>query len=411
MSNWCKRVFYPMKKALLLYKKTAVTLYYMMIISYGVCDTLFGICYIIILHQKGISILEISALMAISGLVGFLFDFPSGIICDIYGRKKVAGIGFGLWGIGFFLFILGKSYGSFLTAAFVMCSATALISGAPISWFIECYMTICDDRKQIDITIQKGRSYVKWGSMAAAMLGGWLLALNLYIPLYIAALIALTVSIMIQMVGEDNCGERKEKFLKSIICLTKEFFKARKLLVVLDYMILSIIPFQLFIMSWQIVVTDLMKLNVEFVGSLLALYMLIQGGGSYISSRLIRKYSVKKLALAGIGISGAGFLAMSISVIHLDLPFFLAGALLYEFGLSMEQTNGMCMAQEYMGSDNRSTFTSAFSASMSFSCFFINIILGIYLEKAGYAQSYGLMVLVYMCVAVYFICMFRKQKI
>lgn len=92
MSNWCKRVFnlsdYPMKKALLLYKKTAVTLYYMMIISYGVCDTLFGICYIIILHQKGISILEISALMAISGLVGFLFDFPSGIICDIYGRKK-----------------------------------------------------------------------------------------------------------------------------------------------------------------------------------------------------------------------------------------------------------------------------------------------------------------------------------
>lgn len=192
-----------------MYKKTAVTLYYMMIISYGVCDTLFGICYIIILHQKGISILEISALMAISGLVGFLFDFPSGIICDIYGRKKVAGIGFGLWGIGFFLFILGKSYGSFLTAAFVMCSATALISGAPISWFIECYMTICDDRKQIDITIQKGRSYVKWGSMAAAMLGGWLLALNLYIPLYIAALIALTVSIMIQMVGEDNCGERK----------------------------------------------------------------------------------------------------------------------------------------------------------------------------------------------------------
>ena len=60
------------------------------------------------------------------------------------------------------------------------------------------------------------------------------------------------------------------------------------------------------------------------------------------------------------------------------------------------------MSQNVIDSDSRATFTSAISAILSFSCFFINIILGILIQNMKYEIVYIVIIMVYVLALIYF---------
>lgn len=340
--------------------------------------------------------------MAIVGIVGFLFDFPSGVISDIYGRKKIASLGFILWAIGFVLFSFAENYFSFLGVAIIMSIATAMISGAPISWCIESLKEQGSEEKEINMMIQKGKMIVKVGNISAAILGSVFASFNIRLGLIICAVISGLTGVIALIFKHDNKGIHEGGIKRNLIKLVRDFFHSKQLVMILIFMIFEIIPFQLFIMSWQILVTDTLKMSVTFIGTFLAIFMVSQFLGNFVSSKLIKKYEVKQLVVFGMSLSLGGFVIMTASIYAKFAVGFLIGAILYEFGLSIEQVNGFCMSQNVIDSDSRATFTSAISAILSFSCFFINIILGILIQNMKYEIVYIVIIMVYVLALIYF---------
>lgn len=386
-------------------------IYYTIIVGYGICDTLFGTCYILILYQSGVTMTQISILMALVGIVGFIFDFPSGIVCDILGRKRIAGAGFALWAIGFITFAISKKYIIFLCIAIIMSIATAMISGAPISWYVESLKKLDCDDKLIDISIQRGQTLVRIGNICAALLGSILVKIGIRMTLVIAAIISVCISFVSIFCGADNKGNYKGTFSHNVSKLIHDFFGTKQLVEILLFMILEIIPFQLFIMSWQVLLTDNMALDATFVGILLAIFMLSQFLGNTLSAKLIKHYKASTLVGVGIVFSFIGFIIMTSSIFCNIIIVFILGAIIYEFGLSLEQVNGVCMIQAIIDGNSRSTFTSAISAVLSFLCFFINIILGIILEKLNFELVYGMMILIYIIAFAFFYRKFLNSEL
>ena len=78
----------------------------------------------------------IGVLLGMTDLFITIFDYPSGNIADKYGRKKICGIGFLIYGIGFCVFANASNVFVFFLSCIIRALGVALISGAPITWYL-----------------------------------------------------------------------------------------------------------------------------------------------------------------------------------------------------------------------------------------------------------------------------------
>lgn len=82
--------------------------------GYNVADKLYGAVFIILMSLRGVDAFQISIVFAVSSLSMAVFDYPSGNLSDIYGRKRMTAAGFIVWGAGlWFLPLLRVSPYSF----------------------------------------------------------------------------------------------------------------------------------------------------------------------------------------------------------------------------------------------------------------------------------------------------------
>jgi len=112
-------------------------IYISMMSIYELADKLFGSTYIAFMRSKNISINTISTLFSIKQLLLAIFDYPTGTISDKYGRKKVASLGFIVWGLSIVIFSNANNFITFLPSMVFMALGLALISGAPSAWLID----------------------------------------------------------------------------------------------------------------------------------------------------------------------------------------------------------------------------------------------------------------------------------
>ncbi len=52
-------------------------------------DFIYGAIYIILMNSKGLSEFDISLVFAVSTIMLFVFDCPTGVISDKFGRKRL----------------------------------------------------------------------------------------------------------------------------------------------------------------------------------------------------------------------------------------------------------------------------------------------------------------------------------
>lgn len=72
---------------------------------------------VLFLMSEGLNLFEIGVLYGLRELIIYVFEIPSGIIADVYGRKKELYMCFGFYMISFILFFIGKD---FMGLAFAM---------------------------------------------------------------------------------------------------------------------------------------------------------------------------------------------------------------------------------------------------------------------------------------------------
>jgi len=96
----------------------------------GLAISFFFSIYQLFLVEKGLSLLEINLINGCFMLANFLFEIPTGVIADFFGRKRSVIIGLWLYSFSFLIYFLSDYFWQFLVAEIIGALAATCISGA-----------------------------------------------------------------------------------------------------------------------------------------------------------------------------------------------------------------------------------------------------------------------------------------
>jgi MFS family permease len=177
--------------------------------------------------------------MALGIGVSVLFEMPSGVWADSWGRKNVVSIGLLFVAAELVTIALGKSFGYFLIAGFFGGVGSALISGADTALL---YDSLKADKKEKSSKKVYGRvrAIRYWAIVLAALIGAPLYASHPTLPFLISAGLILLVAIFFQTMKEppiitEQVTDQFKHFKDSF----KEVHKNKKLLWYINFSIFS----------------------------------------------------------------------------------------------------------------------------------------------------------------------------
>lgn len=131
----------------------------------------FDAFFILFLMEKGISFTQIGLLYAVREIITNLFELPSGIIADTFGRKKALAGSFILYISSFTLFYLFQNFWFFLIAFTLFGLAEAFRSGTHKGMIMD-YLKLNDMEGQAANYYGHTRSWSQKGSALSALVAG-----------------------------------------------------------------------------------------------------------------------------------------------------------------------------------------------------------------------------------------------
>lgn len=355
-------------------------LYISMMSLFELADKLFGATYVAFMRSQKLSVVQISNLFSIQQILQAAFDYPTGTISDKIGRKRTAGYGFVVWGVGILVYAFAVNFWIFLPAMILMALGLALISGAPSAWLVDQMILhgVYEERSQI---LPKIDTCVRFFSVAASVASYVLIGVGERMPILTAGSISILAGVLALSKGEDNYGKIQGKNIVYVLqSQAREFGKDRKLRLLSLRTVFCHVPFVAFVLFWQIYATEIIQIKMKYLAFLLLIFMLLLMAGNYAVSIVARKMNTLGTSVVGILISILGFFLL---IAFFSIPSFVIGAGLVEFGFVMEQAATRTWMCDHIKSETRSTYSSIFSTVQSLAGFFIMNLLGLLTEWMG----------------------------
>jgi len=98
------------------FEKKTKSIFYGMEFTHGIRRALLGALMLVYLLSLGFSLIAVTTLIAVAGIIGMCFEFPTGAIADYDSRKKSIVISFFLFFLSFLGIFLFSNF-SFLSFA------------------------------------------------------------------------------------------------------------------------------------------------------------------------------------------------------------------------------------------------------------------------------------------------------
>lgn len=334
-------------------------------INLGICTTLFTL--------NGLTFLNISIIYTCILLSSLIFEYPSGIIADKFGRKKV--YAFGLLCIAFQYF----SYAKFTSIILLYLSACiggiggALISGSFQAWII------VEEKHNNIVGLKKGFALLTMLGAILSIICSFLLTFikgDFNLIYTIMSAIILILSIFTFIVYKDNYGEKKH-----ISDYNKDTFRDikgnKKYYILIFIYSLSITYCSIFILFWQPKILSL-GINSKKITAFYAVYLL----GVFIINLITSKINItNKKRYIGICniVLMLSFILMSLkSILIFTIGMFL-------FGLGFGSINPFFFAwiSEIINEDNCASIISLISAAGTIISIIINVGVGYFMDIYG----------------------------
>ena len=334
---------------------------------------------------------DISLLMAVGSMSLLLFDFPSGNISDIMGRKKAAGIGIALWGIGLCSFSVSNSFYYFLISIIIFNLGIALESGSLTSWLhsylVKNKATDMWDKAVSDVTFYQ--NFIKF------FLNGVLLILVSMIKfniIFISGIILILLGIFVfwWKKEEENYG-RNNNLISSVIDNFKFIFKNHsiKKLVIIKFM--SGIFLASFLLVYPYKFINQFKFDEEILPYMYFGLNFAMVLGSYIYKKfLLNRFLINRIYKSNIIL---GLLSALLVVFANNLIMFFLGIVLFEIFFVINMTSFGTLQYNYFPDDKKTAMVSALSSIGSLSSALSFIVVGIFLENPQYMLFLGVLVL------------------
>lgn len=262
----------------------------------------------------------------------------------------------------------------------LMALGLALISGAPGAWLVDHMIQdgVYEERTKIFPQIQ---TIISLFAVIASIFSYFFIDVSNSLPIIVAGLISIFTGFYSYFAGEDNYGNSKHpSLLKTLNENLKAFLKDKRMILLTIKKLLSYVSFVVFVLYWQIYVTEIIELEAKFLPIFLILFMFSLTAGNYLSSRIANKLENYYVSIVGLIVSAVGF---ALLIIGDNLVTFIIGSILIEVGFGIEQAMTPTWTMEYIKSEVRASYSSIFSTIQSIFGFFIINLIGFFFELAG----------------------------
>lgn len=383
-----------------------IAIFYTLIMGlFQFADKLYGATFMVKMNSQGLSLAMISILLAFHEIIIVISDYPSGVISDYFGRKKIAGISLILFGIGVFLFANASSIVMYIIAFLLLALATALFSGSPQSWFYDTMtkLKFLDLREKI-LPFMSG--VVTFFAVCAAGIAIFLTKISIKWPLYLSSGISIVCGILLLTLFIDNKGNNKqEKLLIIFKEFSVNFLKDCRMRTIVYTEITSYVGYSVFILIWQIVLINKYGFNEEYIGALLIGVMIMIMLGNLLTGLIAKKITLFNTTYLGKVLVMISFVLL---IITRNLYVTIILFALYEFGQSLVDTSSSIWHNDYISCNNRSSYYSAISSVRGIFGALIILLVGMSVDSLGYSTGW-LIAAIFELISIVFLYFFIKK--
>lgn len=371
-------------------------------------DFIYGAVYIVLMNSKGLSELDISFVFAISTMFLFVFDFPTGVISDKFGRKKIASIGLIIWGISFLFFIKANNLLGFILAEAILQIGIALVSGNFQSWFY-------DLSKKYDQIEFKNKFLLKLGvivqlfSIIGSLIGSLILVIRVSVLYIFCSIMMIGLGIICYFVSEDNhsCMSDNKNIFDHLISTTKEFICNPLTRRLIPYEFLNTFTMYAFILGWQLYYLNTLKMPEGYIGMLLVWFMISMLIGKKICEILYKKFSVNTIIISSFGCMMFGFLLMCC---FKNIYGLIISATIIEIGMGIYNNIEEIWIFDMIPSENISSFYSGINTLAEIFIFILSLSIGLIIQYIGTSFLWGLVTVMILLNIIYYVFLISKKS-
>ncbi len=323
--------------------------------------------YLLMFEQKGLSLVQISALLAIWTVPGILLEIPTGILADHWSRKNLILLGSLLKAGCYLLWLFSQGFGFYAAGFLLWGMGGALGSGSEEALLFD---SLKSERREdsFDRIYGKGRFLSGISTIFASLLGGYIgMKFGFGIALSISILFALISAVIVASMREINLYkenvERKDTLNQSV-----RFLLGKKDILLFALISLLVITTAGVLDEYDQLIAKEFGLSIALIGGWTAVRFLLTSLGGILAYR-IRKRIEKLLhsqdrmvPIIILCIAAAGLL-MTAGIFRLLIFMVLYG--LYYFVMAAADVIQEDYLQQRIEAEGRSTVHSITSLFMN----------------------------------------------
>src|SRR3989440_9512377 len=176
------------------------------------------------LATKGIGMRQFMELQAVFAIVILCGEVPTGVLSDLWGRKKTLLLGSTLKAVSFSLLPLWSSYEGFLFYHLMMGIALSMISGGDVALLYDSLLASGDEKARGTAVLGNANLAAQMGTTVSALLGGAVVSLSYGHLLWANAILSwLPVFLVLRLIEPPSSldrGKKRVEELKGILSTT-----------------------------------------------------------------------------------------------------------------------------------------------------------------------------------------------
>ena len=346
---------------------------------------------VLFFQQYGLSFAAIMLVSAIEGAITFVFEIPSGMLADAWGRKKTVLTGMLLGIIGLLCYIIHPSFIVFVIAEILLAIGSSFESGASqaiIYGKFEKHNITGEFRSYIT---RKSR-LMPLATSITLLSASALFSFNSYLPFYLSIFFMSLSFVLFYFVDDDQEKDArdavrpedatKSKFTAGVRDGFLAIFKNKKLLTLTLCSAYLITMYSNIAYLSQVYLLDL-GLPLKLMGIFYFVYHLLSSISASYSERLFKTFSMNRFLvfLLFMCISTA---MLSIELLFLAMPLYLIFAFINDVISQTINSEIPALTDEV----NRATVMSIVSAIQGFFGLFFEPLLGLLIDHVGISMMY-----------------------
>lgn len=259
----------------------------------------------VILLNKGMSVGEIAIIQSFFMLAGILFEFPSGLLTDLWSEKCVYIISLFLLFISYYIILLSSDFYLLCLSWFIYGISNATMNSSLEMYFLRTYQNDESKIKKFNIIFNNINLY---STLIGGGIGSFIYEFSgngiYYISIFFIIIASLTI---ILFFGKTVRYHNAENSIQSIMKDIKVIYKNRKLLLNIILMAIFQIIVQIFFQFWQVIFMNV-NFDKKYFGMFYILFQLIAIGANYI----FKKFDWNRFYYVLIGMISITFIVINL---------------------------------------------------------------------------------------------------